>query len=97
MRFFLRTEHNLATFLTIYNLVEEKGLNIADLTEDIKNKMAAKGDPFEKRKGLFEKKEKSLELRWKKDLEQQVTELPEFEKVFREVKREFRQAGLLEK
>ena len=79
----------------MYCLLIEKGLNISDLIGDIETKMKFKGLPFEDRRGEFEKKEPRLKKTWESRLSKQMTSLPEFNEVFREVKRSFRQAGLV--
>ncbi len=79
----------------IYKLVEDKGIDISQLVPFIENKLEFKGVSLEKRRGEFSKKEKRLEKLWDKRLSQQMSSLPEFDGVFRIVKRAFRQAGLL--
>ncbi len=79
----------------MYCLLIEKGLNISNLIGDIEMKMKFKGLPFEDRRGEFEKKEPRLKKTWESRLSKQMTSLPEFNEVFREVKRSFRQAGLV--
>jgi len=64
--------------------------------ESIREKISFKGDTVENRTGNLEKKEKRLSAQWKKRLSHQMTSLPEFEGVFRSVKRIFRQMGLFE-
>lgn len=80
----------------MYCLITEKGLNISDLIGEIEEKMKFKGLPLEKRRGEFEKKEPRLKKTWESRLSKQMTLLPEYQEVFREVKRSFRQAGLLD-
>jgi predicted nucleotidyltransferase component of viral defense system len=79
----------------MYCLISEKGLNISSLRSQIENKMAFKGASFDERQGEFNKKESRLKKTWETRLSKQMTSLPEFEEVFREVKRAFRKAGLL--
>ena len=80
----------------MYSLITEKGLDIASLRPKIEQKMAFKGAYFEQRLGEFEKKEPRLKRTWETRLSKQMTSLPEYDEVFREVKRAFRQAKLLE-
>lgn len=80
----------------LYCLLTEKGLNVSNLVSEITEKMKFKGLPLEKRRGEFPKKEQRLQKTWSTRLAKQTTSLPEYEEVFRVVKRAFRQAGLLE-
>lgn len=68
---------------------------VSDIITEIHEKMAFKGATFEQRKGEFENKEARLKKLWEKKLGYQLTELPEYETVFRVVKKAFREAGLL--
>lgn len=80
----------------MYSLITEKGLNISSLRSEIEQKMIFKGVPFERRQGEFDKKGPRLKKTWVTRLSKQMTSLPEYDKVFREVKRAFRKAGLLD-
>lgn len=80
----------------MYCLITEKNLNISNLFQEIKDKMKFKGLSFEKRKSEFSKKELRLKKTWITRLSKQTTALPEFDEVFRLVKRAFRQAGLVD-
>lgn len=80
----------------MYCLITEKGLDISSLRSEIKQKMAFKGAPFKQRQGEFDKKESRLKKTWETRLSKQMTALPEFDEVFREVKRAFRKAGLMD-
>jgi uncharacterized protein len=79
----------------MYCLITEKNLNISTLRSEIEQKMKFKGAPFEQRQGEFDKKEPRLKKTWETRLSKQMASLPEYEEVFREVKRSFRKAGLL--
>ncbi len=79
----------------MYCLITEKGLDISSLRSEIKTKMAFKGATFEQRQGEFTKKEPRLKKTWETRLSKQMTSLPEFDEVYRNVKRAFRKAGLL--
>lgn len=81
----------------MYCLITEKNLDISHLRTEIEQKMKFKGAPFEQRQGEFEKKEPRLRKTWETRLSKQMTSLPEYDEVFREVKRSFRKAGLLNK
>ncbi len=80
----------------IHYLIEGEGVEIDFLIEDIDKKLRFKGYSLEKRRGEFEKKESRLKKLWKTRLQAQMVSLPEFDEVFRAVKRAFRQAGLLD-
>lgn len=79
----------------IHYLIEGEGVEIDFLIEDIDKKLRFKGYSLEKRRGEFEKKESRLKKLWEIRLDAQMVSLPEFDEVFRSVKRTFRQAGLL--
>jgi predicted nucleotidyltransferase component of viral defense system len=79
----------------MYSLITKKGLDISSLRSEIEQKMKFKGASFEQRQGEFDKKELRLKKTWETRLSKQMTSLPEYDEVFREVKRSFRKAGLL--
>ena len=79
----------------MYCLITEKGLDISSLRSEIETKMVFKGASFDERQGEFEKKEPRLKKTWETRLSRQMASLPEYDEVFREVKRSFRKAGLL--
>ena len=79
----------------MYCLITEKNLDISSLRSEIENKMAFKGATLEQRRGEFEKKEQRLKKTWETRLSKQMTSLPEYDGVFREVKKAFRKAGLI--
>ncbi len=62
---------------------------------DIKEKMNFKGVSLQKNRNEFFKKETRLRILWQKRLSQQMVSLPEYENIFRAVKRAFRRAELL--
>ena len=79
----------------IYYLVEEEGVEIDFLIDDIDKKLRFKSSSLDERLGQFEKKEARLKKLWDKRLSTQMVSLPEFDDVFRTVKRKFRQIGIL--
>jgi predicted nucleotidyltransferase component of viral defense system len=79
----------------LYSLITEKGLDISSMRSEIEQKMMFKGASFEQRQGEFDKKEPRLKKTWETRLSKQMTSLPAFDEVFREVKRAFRKAKLL--
>jgi len=78
----------------MYCLITEKDLDLSNLRSEIKQKMVFKGVSFEQRQGEFDKKEPRLRKTWETRLSKQMTSLPEFDEVYRVVKRAFRKAGL---
>jgi predicted nucleotidyltransferase component of viral defense system len=81
----------------IWFLITNKHVNIGELTGAIEEKWKFRGKNLIDVKEEFLCKEKRFKKIWKKRLSAQLIFLPEFEKVFRAVKRELRQAGLLNK
>lgn len=79
----------------MYYLIENEKINMNFLIQDVQRKMLFKNIVFEKIKNEFLKKELRLKKLWEKRLAQQMIFLPEYENVFRVVKRAYRQAGLI--
>ena len=79
----------------IHHLIEVVGMDVGELVHDVDEKLKFKGSSLEARKGEFEKKEKKLEKLWQSRLAPQMSVLPEYDGIFRTVKRAFRQAGLV--
>ena len=78
----------------LWYLTTKEGVRLAELIEEIREKLSFRGKPFE---GLAEEilqKEARLDALWSKRLAYQMAALPQFEEVFRTVRREIRQAGL---
>ena len=80
----------------IYYLTEKEGVAIDFLIDDVNEKLQFKGNSLDERRGQFEKKESRLKNLWENRLSAQMVSLPEFDDVFRAVKRTFRQAGLID-
>lgn len=78
----------------LYCLITDKGLDISSLQSEIEQKMKFKGAPLKSRKGEFDKKEPRFRKTWETRLSKQMVSLPEYDDVFRVVKRAFRKAGL---
>ena len=79
----------------IYYLISEAKVDLENLNEYVDRKLKFKGSSFKERKGEFLKKEKRLRKLWDKRLSiQMFKRLPEYENVFRIVKRTYRQLGL---
>lgn len=79
----------------IHHLIEVVGMDVGELVHDVDEKLKFKGSSLEARKGEFEKKEKKLEKLWQSRLAPQMSVLPEYDGIFRTVKRAFRQAGIV--
>lgn len=79
----------------IHYLIENAAIATDFLPNDVIKKMAFKSKKFDQTGQVFLKKEKRLKQLWEKRLEQQMISLPEFDDIFRSVKRTFRQAGLV--
>lgn len=69
-------------------------LDLGELTTAISQKLAFRGKTLESARGRLAKKEANLRVTWDHRLRGQMAILPEFDEVFRGVRRVFRQAGL---
>jgi len=81
----------------IWYLSSKQYVNLADLVESIEQKWRFKGKKVSNIREEFLRKEVRLKKLWKVRLSPQMTMLPEFDRVYRTVKRELRQAGLLKR
>jgi predicted nucleotidyltransferase component of viral defense system len=81
----------------IWYLVTNQHVNLAKLVEDIGQKWEFRGKKITDVREEFLRKEARLNKLWKTRLSSQMVKLPEFGQVYREVQREFRQAGLFKK
>jgi len=90
-----RSRNEPRDLFDVHYLITNTNIDVSDLVFSIDEKMIYKGSSLEKRKGEFERKEQRLKKMWATRLHVQVASLPEYEMVFREVKRAFRHAGLL--
>jgi len=72
-------------------------VNINELVDALKEKWEFRGKKISDVKEEFLRKEARLNRLWKTRLSSQMTKLPEFGKVYREVQRELRQSGLFKK
>lgn len=80
----------------IWYLCSGRYVSLIELIEAIKQKLEFRGKRLIDAGEEFLCKEVRLRKLWKIRLSSQIIVLPEFDKVYRTVKREFRQAGLLE-
>ena len=81
----------------IWYLSSKQYVNLADLVESIEQKWKFKGKKVTNVREEFLRKEVRLKKLWKIRLSPQITVLPEFDRVYRTVKRELGQAGLLKR
>jgi predicted nucleotidyltransferase component of viral defense system len=81
----------------IWYLTRDDHIDLADLTHAIEEKWAFRGNRPPDVRGAFEAKEGRYRKLWDKRLSAQMVELPEFEEVYRFVRRALRQGGLIEK
>ncbi len=80
----------------LWRVAAECDLDYGHLANQVAEKIKAKGDDPAGRAGNLEREEKRLALAWQKRLAVQMNDLPEFDGVFREVRRIFRKLGLFE-
>ncbi len=78
----------------IWYLCEEGHVELAELMDVIDRKLTFRGQSLEAVRGRLETKEARLRALWSRRLAGQMAVLPEFNGVFRSVRRAFRQAGL---
>ena len=79
----------------IHYLFSEAGVELEPLVSQIDEKLKFKGSSLQERKGEFQNKEKRLEKSWETRLAVQMSILPEFQSIYRAVKKNFREAELL--
>lgn len=73
-----------------WNLVCNEGITLSELTQSIEDKLQFRGKSLDDVRGEFNKKEGRLKKAWENRLATQMISLPEFEGIFRAVKRELR-------
>lgn len=79
----------------LWYLTVNNHAHLSEIVDAVEQKLKFRGKTLKEVKGEFEKKESRLEKTWQPRLAPQMASLPEFEGVFRAVKREFRQAKLV--
>lgn len=77
----------------LWFLTTDGHVMLPDLLKPVEQKLAFRGLTLAQVKEVFNTKEARLKTLWSTRLEAQMTKLPEFDSVFRAVKRTFRQAG----
>lgn len=78
-------------------VVSTKSVNLSEIESAIQQKLAFRNKALGQVSGEFTRKEPRLKNMWKSRLSAQVSNLPEFEGVYRSVKRALRQAGIISK
>jgi predicted nucleotidyltransferase component of viral defense system len=81
----------------IWFLESSGSVRVDDLLSAVEEKLDFRGKTLSDVKSVFHSKESRYKRLWEGRLSAQMRELPEFERVYREVQRAFRQAGLSEK
>ena len=78
----------------VWHLVAQGHVDLADVRDAIEQKWDFRGKKLADVRGEFESKESRFRRLWVPRLSAQLVELPEFDAVYRTVRRAFRQAGL---
>jgi uncharacterized protein len=78
----------------LWYLTTKGGVEVPQLLNGIREKLAFRGKPFIGLQAAIAGKEGRLRALWATRLAQQMAHLPEFEEVFRSVRRTLRQAGV---
>ena len=78
----------------LWFLITESGIQVGDLEHAIREKLAFRGRPSEGLQASILRKEARLKALWSRRLGYQMIELPEFDEIFRAVRRALRQAKL---
>lgn len=76
-------------------LLNVEGIEVVHLEELVDKKLEYKGISLDSIRGQYDKKENRLKILWEKRLSQQMNDLPEFEGVYRNVRRKLRKFGIL--
>jgi hypothetical protein len=78
----------------LWYLTTEGAVELLGLNDGVREKLAFRGKTFEGIQAAISAKENRLKPLWTSRLAQQMPHLPEFDEVFRSVRRTLRQAGL---
>lgn len=78
----------------VWHLVGQGHIDLADVTDAIEQKWDFRGKKLADVRGEFAAKEPRYRKLWSPRLSGQMVDLPEFDEVYRSVRRAFRQAGL---
>ncbi|MCO5085190.1 MAG: nucleotidyl transferase AbiEii/AbiGii toxin family protein, partial [Rhizobiaceae bacterium] len=80
----------------IWKLQSEFGIDLAELANPIAQKLVFRGRNAQELDEAFSRKEKALKATWSTRLDPQMSSTPQFETVFREVRRVFRQSNIFD-
>jgi predicted nucleotidyltransferase component of viral defense system len=80
----------------LWFLHSEERVEFSLLGDAVAQKLKFRGRSGEGLAAAFDKKEKLLQTTWKTRLDPQMAETPEFESVFRETRRAFRQSNIFD-
>lgn len=80
----------------LWYLHENRGVDLSLLADAVAQKLNFRGRSGDGLGEAFDKKEKLLKATWKTRLDPQMAETPEFEAVFREMRRAFRQSKVFD-
>jgi predicted nucleotidyltransferase component of viral defense system len=78
----------------LWHLTSNAGIELASVADAIRQKLEFRGKPFEGITDAIQKKEARLKALWSGRLANQMSALPEFDEVFRVLRRMLRQADL---
>ena len=78
----------------LWYLCEQAHVDVAEVIDAIASKLEFRGQTVEAIRGRLETKQARLQRLWSQRLAGQMATLPEFDGVFRAVRRAFRQAGI---
>lgn len=76
-------------------LLNVEGITVVHLEDLVEKKLGYKGIELNSIREQYDKKENRLKMLWEKRLSQQMSDLPEFESVYRNVRRKLRQSGVI--
>lgn len=79
----------------LWFITNQTHISIAELLPAVEEKLRFRGKELDEVRGEFQRKEVRLKKLWQLRLSSQVESLPEFDHVYRAVKRELRRSGLL--
>ena len=78
----------------LWYLCEQAHVDLAEVTDAIARKLEFRGQNIETMSGRLQTKQARLQRLWSQRLAGQMATLPEFDRVFRAVRRAFRRAGI---
>jgi predicted nucleotidyltransferase component of viral defense system len=78
----------------LWHLTEQRRVALAQVTAAVAHKLAARRQELKSLRGVLREKEARYRRLWKTRLSDQMVVLPDFDQVFRSVRRALRQAGV---